>query len=529
MRSLPRLLPERTWCLPARERRDAAHVRALLVVISATIGVFLVFLVENLREARIFTPDLVHSLVSQVIDSPLIWMRIQGMTLDGLISPFTEFMMMGYSALGLWDLVGLLMSGASRVDALLALRLATVGLNLAGAPLLYLAARRAGLRAWPAAFVAALYLFNPVLSWRISWDLCGWQGTMLIGAYLCLQRRRYWAACVLWFIAAGGHPLATWGVTLWCAVEWRVGVNAGRESRVLRAATCWFAAHALALFTVMFVLPQLSATFSGHTRASMLADPTRIRGIPAHALQILFFLGCFWFLPLKRARWFLFMVADGLYYLFTGIDHGLNPSTVGMLSIATLEGSARVMPAWERLPAPARAALGSLMALAVLAVSGGWTDRNQLRRFVAGQAWDGDWIADVRALADQTPGPPSVCVVQPPLYPIMEEACGLTVPWHDPTVGLLPAGARRVYALHLGLFDERRYASRLNAQDRERAAELCRRVRGGELRVLAEVSDALLLGARGGEAVTPSGALDRLCELVRAGASDRGVLEHALE
>jgi hypothetical protein len=529
VRPLRRLLPEDSWRVPTRERPDPSHVRAFVLVLVLTAAVFVVFWIENVWEARHLTPDFVHSIVSQVLRSSLAELRFDAISQGGLLSPRAEFTIMGYSVVALWEIVGLLTASWSQVDAMVALRQATVALNLAGAPLLFLAARRAGMRAWPAALVALLYLFNPALLWRISWDLCGWQGTMLIGAYLCLQRGRHGAAWLLWIIAAGGHPFATWGVTLWCAFEWLLSVRAGRESRTLRIATLWFVAHAGALFFMIFILPLFGSSFSGEIRAGMVSTLAQGDFLVRHALQILWLLGTFWLLPLRRLRWSVFMIADVLYYLVAGIDHGLIPSTVGMLSIATLEGccwprrvpstpsagpgvTPRLTRRWLAAPAPIR---GGAMALAVglvLATNLAWHERNHLRRFALGRSWDGDWIADARALATKAPRGLEVCVVQAPLFPILDGACGLALPWHDPAAARLSEDARPVFALHVGLLDAQRYRSRFQRQDERLMEDLCRRARQGELEIIAEAGGALLLGPAAGDgAGSASRRLRDLC------------------
>jgi hypothetical protein len=524
---LDRWLPAGGWRLPTHGRPDPAHLMALVVVLLTTLLVFLAFLAGNLFEARVLTPGFVHSYATQVGLSSLTHLRLELAGFDAPVPPQVEFTSLGYSIVALWYLVDGLFSPSSFVDTTLLLRQITIGIDLAGAPLLFLAARRTGLGAWAAAFVAIAYLLNPFQNARMSYDICGYQGTMLIGAYLSLQGRHYGRAWLLWFLAAGGHPFSLWAITLWAGLEWRSAARAGLPSRTLKWATGWFTFQsALALFT-LFVAPLFWHTLFGSMESEVAGDRALMTRIPSYALGIVGLLAAYAFLPVARSRWLLLVIADALYYIATGLDHGLMPSTVGLLGIAALEGAqalvhggavgesrpvfGRIRRLWAASPVLVRRALPVLVLAGLLGANLSLDRRNLLARQVASPVWDGDWMPEAHVLAGAMPDDLPLCVVHRPLFPILETRCRVVVPLHDPLIAQLPPAPEQVLALHTGLFDAKRYPTRFREKNEVFLAELCAALTRGEIEVIAASGEALLLSIKAGETSRRSPALERFC------------------
>jgi len=496
------------------------------VVLALTLGLALVFLLRNLEEARILDPSLLHSLMTQGGTLALAPYRLDALPRPLLMDPALEFGLMGYLVV-LMMLPAKLLLGAVFTPTGVALTRSFVAfMNLAGGPLLYLLGRRRGLPPGTSLLVAMLYLGNPFLLDKVSWDILGCQGTFLIAAGLALASSRPWLAFPAWLLAAGGHPVSTFGATLWALRE----VHARRGDPVAARRPYLVAAGVLALLSLLFFLdlflPPLLDRYSGFslTFALKVGGPGPLQALPTHLLSLLGFLASFGFLPLAAPGWLLPAIPDGLYYLVLGTNHGSLPGTTGLLALASVEGMRRLQDAMSRPGARARlrwlAPSGDLrpMAAAVagmllLAANLHGDPRNHLRRLLHPPRWDGAWVPEAEALARSLPETPDLCVVQVPLLPLVQGRCAQEQPFGS-WAERMPWERRRAFFLfHVDLFDADRFVSRWTPDHEALRQELCGRYRKGLLAVHRAVGGALFVGppADPGTAPTRHPQMDWLC------------------
>lgn len=509
---LPRGEP---WRRPPEIVPDPTHRRWAWLVGLATLVALAAFVHGHATEARLLTPEYTRSILTQVGFSSVAQATAGQIRGENPLGVEVEFATQAYAVYALY-LATFLFDNPGSVPSVLLLKILVAVLNLMGAPLLFAGARRAGLRARPAAFVALAYLLSPLMTWKISWDIIGFSGSMLAAAYLAFQARRTGLAVLALFVAAGSHPFALWAVTWWTLVEWRSSAPEGRARRILRVAFAGFALQSAWAVFVLFVAPHLwSGSLAGYMEGHVAEGRFFASRFPLHLALVAGLLVSFLGLPLVRARWLWLVAADGLYYLGTGTNHGLVPSTTGLLAIASIEALRSVqvgaVPAsLRRMLAPRRvtvaAGLTCLAGLAAVDVFG--SQEHQYRHGLFPPDWDGAWIADAEGLAARVPAGVDLCLVQPVVFPVFDERCPRVLPWTWPESGarVEPDAGAYAVVVHGGLYDVARYPRRILPQEADEAVrdELCAHLAAGSWHVGQVVGSACLLrpGARsGGEAL----------------------------
>lgn len=487
---------------------------AWIVAIGTAVAAF-VYLVGNLREAAALTPEFTRTILTQVGTSsvPLAFRESIGM--QSLPGPLVEFAVAAYQVLFLYGVAALFPAPAAPTT-IVVLRSLVEGLNLLGAPMLFLAARRSGLRDRPAALAAVMYLLSPFLADKIGWDLIGYMGTPLIAAWWALVARRPWVAFGCWLVAAGGHPFSLWGITFWALGEWVAAERSGRPSTALRVAAAWFPIQALANFAIVFAVPLFSpGSLAAYLRDHVASQRFRAGILPMHGLAVVGLMAGYLFLPFARARWLVLVGADMLYYLGTGLSHGLIPSTTGFLALASVEAlrAAQAAPVTarrgpftriaalvsDRPDSPPRAALLALgiVPLALVAANTLMPAGNAWRRAVVGVEWDGAWIPGVESVVASVPADVELCLSQPFAFAAVDGRCPRVLPWAWPETGEFvdPGKARTAYVLSVDLFDRQRYPQRtlLGRRDHEVRRRVCDGLERGHLAVAAVSAGGCLL------------------------------------
>lgn len=502
------------------------------LVLVATAAAAAVYLVGNLVDAAALTPEFTRTILTQIgISSvPIAFRDAVGMHSPG--GTLLQFALSAYAILPMYGAAALFDNPASP-SAVLVVRAMVQVLNLAGGPLLYAAARRSGLRDRTAALAALVYLLSPFLADKIGWDAIGFMGTPLIGAYWALQVGRPGLAVVCWAVAAGGHPFTLWGITFWALAEWMDSEKGGRPVTALRLAAAWFPVQAALNLANVFLLPLItSESLAGYMTAHVSSGRFRLEALPGHALAVALFLAGFAFLPFARARWLVLMGADLVYYLGTGLSHGLIPATTGLAALGTLEalraaqdadtsgrqGPLRRLAGWVAGPAArggVRNGLLLAMPLILVGVNVLFPPGNPYRRVARGVEWDNAWVSGVRTVTAAVPAGIDLCLVQPYVFAAADGRCARVLPWSWPETGDRVTVEARAFA-HVvapSLFERRRYEQRtmLGRRDHEVRVELCDGLARGTLGVAAASGGACLVVRSGPGAPSGFDACPGLC------------------
>ncbi len=500
---------------PPRPAPDPGARAGAWVVALSTLTAFAVYLVASAQEAAALTPEFTRTLLTQIGIAPVPTAFREAIGIDSPLGALGEFLVSAYSLMPLYGLAALFDNPAG-VPAVLAVRAACQALNLAGAPLLYAAARRSGLRDRASTLVALAYLLSPFLADKIGWDVIGYMGTPLIGAWWALQAGRPGLAVVAWLVAAGGHPFCLWGIAFWAVAEWIHAERSGRPSTALRLAALWFPLQAALNVANIFLMPVLAPhSMAGYMRQHVSGERFRLDAMGGHLLALAGFLAGFLFLPLARARWLLVAFADLLYYAGTGLQHGLVPATTGLMALASVEalldgqagvgakgakGPFRRLAAWVARQAARPVAGRGLcagLAVALLGANLLFPQGNAYHEAVRGMDWDAGWIAGVRDVAARVPPDTEQCLVQPYAFAAVDGHCPRVLPWSWPETAEVvdPGMARTAFVLSVDLWDRSRHPLRtmLARRDIEVRGMLCEGLDDGVLRVAAVSGNACLL------------------------------------
>jgi hypothetical protein len=519
---------------PDPESRTGAWVVGIATAVAAA-----VYLVGNVIDGLALTPEFTRTVLTQVTTSDVVVAFRAASGVEPPLGLYGELIIGAYTVFPVFAM-SLPFDNPAAIGSVILLRGGIQLLNLAGAPLLYAAARRGGLRDGPAILAALAYLLSPFLADKIAWDLIGYMGTGLILAYWALQAGRHWLAFLGWFIASGGHPFALWAVALWVLAEWLAAERAGRPSKALRLGAVWFPFHALVMFTIVFIIPAIEqGTLVGYLREHVSSERFALHLMPWHALATTGLVAGFLFLPLARARWLFLLVADLIYYTGTGLNHGLIPATTGMLAIIMVEAlrSAQIEGAgWQRpgifrrlalfLAGPAFSAAAVrralvLLPLALLVANAMFPVGNPWRRAVRGVEWYQGWIPDVTTVADAAGREVDLCLAQPYAFGAVDDRCSRVLPWSWPETGR-PVEVDEpdiAWVVTAALYARSPYRERtfLAQQDMAMREFLCDGLAEGRLSVLAQAGSACAI-VPAGSANAGTGGCRALCE----GRANRG-------
>lgn len=479
------------------------------VVLAATLGLSVVFLLRNLEEARTLDPSLLHSLLTQNGARSLILpYRMDSIPGALLMNPDLEFGLFGYLVFFMMVPARLVLGTAFTPLGVAITRSVVATLNLAGAPLLYLLARRRGPGPGTALLLALLYLGNPFLLDKVSWDITGCQGTFLIAASLALASSRPRWAIPAWILAAGGHPVTTFGTTLWALLEarrrYQTEVRADPRPFVLGAGLLMVLS--LLFFLDLFLPPLVDRyTVVSLSFAVKAQGPGLLSRLPEHLASLLGILASFALLPLAAPNWLMLAGADGLYYLVLGPDHGSLPGTMGFLALASVEGARRIQafrtrttpgPFTRRIaPSGDLRPMGAAVAGMLLLLANLHGDsRNQIRRLVHPPRWDGAWVPEAAALARTIPDTLDLCIVQVPLLPLVEGHCLKPRPFEDWPNQMPWERRQAAFLFHVDLFHPDRFVSPWTVDHEALRREICQEYREGRLAVIRAVGGAVWAG-----------------------------------
>ncbi|HOU54817.1 MAG TPA: hypothetical protein PLQ97_12890 [Myxococcota bacterium] len=478
------------------------------VILGVALGLSVAFLLRNLEEARTLDPSLLHSLLTQGGPLAMTPYRLESFPRPLLMDPTLEFGLIGYLVVLMMAPAKWMLGTAFSPLGIALTRSFVAMMNLAGGPVLYLLARRRAIGPGTSLLLAGLYLGNPFLLDKVSWDIVGCQGTFLIAAGLALASSRPRLAIPAWLLAAGGHPVTTFGTTLWALWEAR---RRWRNRPGSDPGPFCIGAGLLVVLSILFFLdlflPPLVDRYSGFslTFAVKVGGPGPLEALPGNLASLVGILASFAFLPLAAPGWLLPAMPDGLYYLVLGPNHGSLPGTAGWLALASVAGLGRIQPwmarrewpHWTRWVVPSgdlRPMVAAVAGMLLLVANLHGDPRNQVRRLFHPPQWDGAWVPEVEALVRSIPNDPELCVVQVPLLPLAQGRCHRVVPF-DAWADLMPWDRRQArFLFHVDLFDPDRFKSRWTRDHEALREDLCRLYRGGMLAVHRAAGGALFAG-----------------------------------
>lgn len=390
------------------------------------------------------------------------------------------------------------------VDALTVMRTLQVGAYEIGAPFFALGALKRGATRATVTWLVVLYAVQPFALAKLSYDTVVPSAGLLGMSYLGWATRRRWLFGMPLIFAIQVHPVSMFGTLAWILYAHSGWPRERRFVRGIGAAIAVVGAVQLA----GLILPPLIWSDQPTLAGMLVRHATEARLFshgPAHgAWLILRNVGLMALLVgtagariLARPSLLLLLVPDALYYVASpeGLDHGLIPATVGLLTIGSCEAAARVpRVAGERATAPA--------ALILALVAAPLLDDRAVAAQLLGPDPPPPRRADIDRLAPLLRSSER-CVAQPTLVAAVRAHCRDTEPlvWRNGRVPSL-SGALVVIAPPRLRTDERAWAGGFDdvlrversVHARQQVAEAVGR---GELGVVDQGVSHVVFGPRG--------------------------------